>query len=310
MTKIEWVKNKDGTQGRTWNPVTGCSKISPGCQNCYAERMSKRLAGRFGYPKDEPFRVTLHPERLEEPLRWRKPQMVFVCSMGDLFHEDVPFEFVEEVRAVMVRCPQHTFQLLTKRSERMLEFARWMADGDHISTAEWPRNVWLGVTAENQEQADKRIPVLLQIPAAVRFVSVEPMLGPIDLYSYLIIGTDQPGSIMRNGLDQVICGGETGPKARPMHPDWARILRDQCQSAGVPFFFKSWGEWMPINPNWFDGDDRLQNAKGNLLHIGSMGQIQMPGNNFSWLKRVGEKATGRLLDGRTWNEMPEVGDTN
>lgn len=173
-TKIEWVINQDGTKGKTWNPVSGCTPISPGCAHCYAKRMAQRLAGRCGYPEaPHEFDVTLHPEKVGDPLRWKKPTRVFVCSMSDLFHHDVPFEFIKDVSRVMRACPQHTFQVLTKRPERMAEFAA------AIGIA-WP-NVWLGVTAEDQEQADQRIPVLLQIPAAVRFVSIEPLLEPVDL---------------------------------------------------------------------------------------------------------------------------------
>ena len=210
-TKIEWAE-------KVWNPVTGCSKISPGCENCYAERMAFRLRGRCGYPDGEPFRVTLRPQRLEEPMRWRKSSMVFVCSMGDLFHDDVPDDFIHRVFATIGQCPQHTFIILTKRPKRMKAFI------EDYYAYESPTNVWLGVTTENQEMADRRIPILLQIPAVVRFVSVEPMLGPVDLAR----GCEK--------IDWVICGGETGPNARPMHPDWVRSLRDQCQSAGVPFF--------------------------------------------------------------------------
>lgn len=236
-TKIEWVTNPNGTMGETWNPVTGCTPKSEGCQNCYARRMSKRLAGRCGYPKDDPFQVTLHPERLEEPLRWKKPRQVFVCSMSDIFHPDVPDEYIARVWETMNNASQHTFIVLTKRPQRMKEFLSrlgWYIHDRENEPAEarWGgkytlKNVWIGVTAENQARADERIPVLLQIPAAKRFVSVEPMLGPVDL-SYFI-----------NSLDWVICGGETGPGARPMHPDWVRSLRDQCQKAGTPFFLKS-----------------------------------------------------------------------
>lgn len=303
-TKIEWAE-------KTWNPITGCTKISPGCANCYAERMSKRLAGRCGYDKDNPFQVTLHVDRLDEPLKWRKPQMVFVCSMGDLFHELVPFPQIKEIWNIMAKAQKHTFLVLTKRSKRMLEFTQWMAGADHISTAEWPRNVWLGVTAENQEKANERIPILLQIPAAKRFVSVEPMLGSVDLEDWfessqfcnacgsVQLETDdtscrrcgdirtRPG---KNGLDWVICGGETGPGARPMHPDWARSLRDQCVSAGVPFFFKQQGEW---------GYTPYGNRKG-------MNPYESIRLNGDLLFRCGKKFAGRNLDGREWNERPEV----
>jgi len=230
-TKIEWTET-------TWNPLTGCTPISPGCAHCYARRMAQRLAGRCGYPAaPHEFEVTLHPERLSEPLGWKKPRRVFVCSMGDLFHESVPFEYIARVYGVMTLNQQHTFQVLTKRPYRAVDFIHWAEDRYKFARTP-PPNIWLGATIENQEQADKRIPVLLQIPAAVRFVSVEPLLGPV-----------YPLDPQGVRLDWVICGGETGPGARPMHPDWARSLRDQCAVAGVPFFFKKMGSaWRGETP--------------------------------------------------------------
>ncbi len=296
MTKIEWVRNKDGLQGKTWNPVTGCTKVSEGCKNCYAERMAKRLAGRYGYPKDDPFKVTLHLDRLGQPLRWRKPTTIFVCSMSDLFHEDVPFEFVDEVLYAVKRCPQHTFLLLTKRPKRMYEYV------ERVELVDWPLdNAWLGVTAENQEMADKRIPILLQMPAAKRFVSVEPMLGPVDL-SYFLPKTpfkdckeELKPWYNAHGPNWIIVGGETGPGARPMNPDWARGLRDQCQDANVPFFFKQWGEYSPWDA--WDGDTAYMWSETKIdSHFFS---------DDNWVARVGRKRSGRLLDGKEWSEMPE-----
>jgi protein gp37 len=262
-TTIEWT-------GETWNSVTGCTKISAGCQNCYAERMAKRLRGRFGYHDDEPFRVTVHEKKLDQPLRWRKPRHVFVCSMGDLFHPDVPVEAIDKIVSVMAACPQHTFQILTKRPDRMRDYVDDMmrvipgsgrdldlwdfwrcqtVSHDHEQPALPVANLWLGVSAEGQEQAQARIPALLETPAAVRFVSVEPMLGPVDLREVEGPEGDRLGDSLialggagtPTGIDWVICGGESGPGARPMHPDWARSLRDQCVGAHVPFFFKQWG---------------------------------------------------------------------
>jgi protein gp37 len=220
-TRIEWAH-------KVWNPITGCSPVSEGCQNCYAKRMSKRLAGRCGYPADDPFRVTLHPERLDEPLKWKKPRRVFVCSMGDLFHEDVPRWMRFEVMDIILQAKQHTFLILTKRPANMKECFEWYYSkaGRTIETI---KNLWLGVTAENQARADERIPILLQIPATVRFVSVEPMLGPVDLTNF-IIGP--------NRLDWVICGSETGPNRREACIEWIGDLCDQCEHAGVPFFLK------------------------------------------------------------------------
>jgi protein gp37 len=283
-TKIEWTEY-------SWNPVSGCTPISEGCQNCYAKRMANRLRGRCGYPADEPFKVTLHKDRLEEPLRWKKPRRVFVCSMGDLFHEDVSRWMRFEVMDIILQAKQHTFLILTKRPANMKEFFEWYYSkaGRTIETI---KNLWLGVTAENQQRADERIPILLQIPAAVRFVSVEPMLGPVDLSLSdgvdlsVSVGTGlKPGkSYLINSLDWVICGGETGPGARPMRLNWVRSLRDQCQTAGISFFFKAWGEY---GPNWLNDDN---------------GKIE----GSEWMDRMGKKAAGRLLDGRTWDEMPEI----
>ena len=209
-TKVEWADE-------TWNPVTGCAPVSPGCQNCYARRMATRLAGRYGYPKDDPFRVTFHPDRLAEPLVWRKPRRIFVCSMSDPFHPEalqyLPYIF----RAAKLR-PQHTFMLLTKRPENI----------DKTTLCEWLPNVWLGVTAENQAGWDKRVPILLDTPAAVRFVSVEPQIE-------LIV----PGLNLPNW---VIQGAETGPGKRAFDLDWARAMRDKCKEARVPYFFKKDGQ--------------------------------------------------------------------
>lgn len=294
-TKIEWTEY-------SWNPVSGCTPISEGCQNCYAKRMANRLRGRCGYPADEPFKVTLHKDRLEEPLRWKKPHRVFVCSMGDLFHEDVPRWMRFEVMDIILQAKQHTFLILTKRPANMKEFFEWYYSkaGRTIETI---KNLWLGVTAENQQRADERIPILLQIPAAVLFVSVEPMLGPIALNAICAVvdGFAQRVKTLLDGIDWVICGGETGPNARSMHPDWVRSLRDQCVEAGVPFFFKQWGEWLP--------DDQVKEPL--IVKMGHPGAPKWAINklvcNLSpglHAFKVGKKAAGRLLDGREWNEYP------
>lgn len=295
-TKIEWTDE-------TWNPVTGCTKVSQGCKNCYAERHANRMRGRCGYPGDDPFKVTLHHDRLEQPLGWRKPRRVFVCSMGDLFHEDVPAQFIGNIFGVMGRGSQHTFQVLTKRPQRMMRI---------VGATAPPPNVWLGVSVENQAAADERIPILLQTPAAVRFVSCEPLLGPVDLFGGdpdprlggveagrgVSLETcwqpgDDPHGPPRPGVDWVIAGGESGPKARPMHPDWVRSLRDQCVAAGVPFLFKQWGEWAPTHD----------------LSCNEDGVRGRPWHNFdpdTSVCRVGKRVAGRQLDGRTWDEFPEV----
>jgi len=335
-SKIEWCD-------RTWNPVTGCTQISPGCANCYAKRMTERFAGPWGLDTKNPFAVKLHPEKLEEPLRWKKPSKVFVCSMSDLFHEDVPFSFIEGVFEVMEEACQHTFLVLTKRPARMASFMAWYEKecSDPSVGMFWnvAKNIWIGVTAENQEQADKRIPILLQIPAAKRFVSVEPMLGPVNLNDYeqgrsrftchnncnkeseeTCLSYENTGKCFK-GIDWVICGGESGPNARPMHPDWARGLRDQCKAAGTPFMFKQWGEWAPyINEEKFthDQDQSSRNEQYYVNPDGTTGSCWLYDEDGTWtnwtgdpkedccvVSRVGKKAAGRLLDGELWDQYPE-----
>ena len=247
-TKIEWTTE-------TWNPITGCTPISEGCANCYAKRMANRLRGRCGYPEDDPFRVTVHEDRWETPFRWRKPRRVFVSSMGDLFHGDVPNDVLHRVFAVICQAKEHVFQVLTKRPERMRAYMKEWGRYPTPEMMPWPvPNLWLGVTAENQARADERIPVLLDTPAAVRFVSVEPMLEGINLTQ--ASGGPKNGSVLvwfggaPDGprIHWVICGGETGPGARTMDPAWARSLRDQCGAAGVPFFFKEWAGGREMEP--------------------------------------------------------------
>ncbi|KJS85132.1 MAG: hypothetical protein JM58_09135 [Peptococcaceae bacterium BICA1-8] len=315
-TKIEWATE-------TWNPVTGCTKISEGCQNCYAERLTKRF-----WPDKKFSEVKLHPDRLDQPLKWTKPRKIFVCSMSDLFHDDVNEGFLCRVFDTMMASKNHTFLVLTKRPERMRDFLKRCVHGEI-------KNIWYGVTAENQRSADERIPILLQISAAVRFVSVEPMLGPINLqriepkdkYDVIIHALSGeyavPFTVLKNRpkLDWVICGGESGPGARPMHPDWARSLRDQCQEAGVPFFFKQWGEFKEVRryhsfSKYADtvarisrvigsiesGRSALLNANGSKLVNGGPEHKVYP---ISHLERVGKKEAGKLLDGQIYDEYPE-----
>ncbi len=228
---IEWTQ-------ATWNPVTGCSKVSPGCAHCYAETFAKRWRGIAGHPYEQGFDLRLWPERLDQPLRWRRPRTIFVNSMSDLFHEDIPDGFVEDIFAVMRAADWHVFQVLTKRQDRLVDLA------DRL---DWPPNVWLGVTIENRRfvhRADR----LRSVPAAVRFISAEPLLGPLE-------GLDL------TDIDWLIAGGESGPRHRPVRVDWLRDLRDRSTAAGIAFFFKQWGG-------------------------------------------TRSKTGGRLLDGRTWDEMP------
>lgn len=211
-TTIEWTD-------RTWNPTTGCDKVSPGCKHCYAEAVTKRFRSTFR----NGFKFTLHQERLDLPKTWRQPSMVFVNSMSDLFHEQLPLDFLTHVFDVMRDCPQHTFQLLTKRHGRLAEIAE-------AGILTWPDNVWVGVSVENQRYVE-RVDYLRRVPAAVRFLSCEPLLGPLELDL--------------TGIDWVITGGESGPKRRPVKAEWVRSIRDQCLAAGVPFFHKQWGGRTP-----------------------------------------------------------------
>ena len=212
---IEWTD-------ATWNPVTGCTKISPGCAYCYAERLTLRFK-RGGPYLPGKTTIMLHYDRLDTPSKWKSPRRVFVNSMSDMFHEEVPFEFVRETFLKMAKYDNHTYQVLTKRPERMLEYLSWEGG------LEWPDHVWVGVSVENQFWADRRIPLLAKVPAKVRFLSVEPLLKAVELRKYL------------NQLQWVIVGGESGHKARPMKAEWAIRIRDDCLEAGVPFFFKQWG---------------------------------------------------------------------
>jgi protein gp37 len=218
-TTIEWTD-------ATWNPVTGCTKISPGCDHCYAERFSERFRGTPGHPFEHGFDLTLRPERLDQPLRWRQPRMIFVNSMSDLFHKDVPKEFISRVCDTMEHAHWHIFQVLTKRSSLMRDFLRCRY-GDGRA----PSHMWFGVSVEDG-QRKSRIRHLQEAPAGVRFLSVEPLIGPV-------------GKLDLTDIDWVILGGKSGPGARPMKPEWVREVRDQCKQRGVAFFFKQWGGLRP-----------------------------------------------------------------
>ena len=245
---IEWL-NRPGTTGETWSPVTGCTPISEGCAHCYARRMARRLAGRFGYPEaPREFDVTLHPDRLDEPYRWRKPRTVFVVSMGDLFHPGVPFEYIDKVWHCMGRAREHTFIVLTKRPRVMFDWMEWHDEATELYVMQRRLimrdplpNIWLGITAENQRRANERIPWLVGTPAAVHFVSFEPLLSRIFV--------DARQANLLAGIQWAIVGAETGPGARPMDLGWARDLRDQCAAAGVPFFWKRAGPGQTTPPD-------------------------------------------------------------
>lgn len=347
-TGIEWTD-------ATWNPILGCSRVSEGCRNCYAEA----VAGRFGRGEKTVYSgltqivngrsvwtgKIVETMQLLAPLRWRSPKRVFVNSMSDLFHETVTDEQRDKIFAVMALCPQHTFQVLTKRPERMSKYfadGRWHwikvaseaiarerrlpIDWQAHRSPEFLSNVWLGVSVEDQATADARIPLLLQTPAAKRFLSCEPLLGPIKFWWMDEDACAPRGPAVRTSggmtpstpsepsegfddsyvdLDWVIAGGESGPHARPMHPDWARSLREQCVNAGVPFFFKQWGEWRPHH-EWIPSEKAprqiaIDQAGEQVPH--HVNPDDVGGQRFQC---VGKKAAGALLDGRAWKEFPDA----
>lgn len=282
-TKIQWAT-------KVWNPVTGCEKVSEGCAECYAEKFAKRLK-KMPNPKvsdkyKNGFKPTCHPESLKEPEKWKKPQRVFVCSMGDLFHEDIPFEFITKVFATMVMHPKHTFMLLTKRPERMKEFIDWVNPNCLIDL----KNIWLGVTAENQERFEERVSILLQIPARIHFVSIEPMLNSVNLNKAFVIPNVE--DVTMHTVNWIICGGETGSNARPLNGDWVKNLRDQCYVSETPFFFKQWGEYITIP---------REDVKKYPLSI-----LKTDLHYHCVYARVGKKAAGNLIDGKEWNQFPNA----
>jgi protein gp37 len=353
---IEWT-------GATWNPITGCSVTSPGCTNCYAMRLAgtrlQNHPSRAGLTQDSKAgpvwtgEVRLNEAWLDQPLRWGRPRMIFVCAHGDLFHESVPDEWIDRVFAVIALATKHTFQVLTKRAARMRRYCTDPKTPGRVRAAAaalnerhptrldrfacWPLpNVWKGVSAEDQQRADERIPHLLATPAAVRWVSAEPLLGAINMtriapgeggWLNSLIGTKEDGFSIpgeRARIDWIVAGGESGPGARPMHPAWARALRDQCAEARVPFFFKQWGEWLPVHESGYASWSR---APGKPT-AGARGLVSgyRPGRGPSGLEGrawpsiwpflmppdpgpimigIGKALAGRLLDGVEHNGMPQ-----
>jgi protein gp37 len=325
-TTIEWTD-------ATWNPVTGCTLVDEGCRHCYAATLAatrlKNHPSRAGLARinaggEAKFtgEVRWNEQWLDQPLRWTRPRKIFVCAHADLFHPAVPDAWIDRVFAVMAMAPHHTFQVLTKRPERARAYltdpfvlARvagaastipWQGNRVLVFDGTTPLpNVWLGTSVSDQASADLRIPDLLATRAAVRFLSVEPMLGPVDLTRiriapehHTIIDGLRGYALSAGGrtrLNLVIVGGESGRGARPMHPDWARALRDQCQAAGVAFHFKQWGQWLHEDQQEADGFDWADAAERNLIHA-------WPDQSDSI--RLRKSAAGRLLDGREWNEVP------
>lgn len=293
-TGIEWADS-------TWNPIRGCSRVSEGCRNCYAEGIAARFSGRGhayeglatfktigeGTPEEhvEPRwtgEVRFIENHLRDPLKWKEPAKIFVNSMSDLFHPSVRDEWIADIFDVMARAPQHTYLILTKRPDRMRDVLKAWADPQVSSTFEkahsqtWPpRNWWFGVSVEDQETADHRIIVLAQTIAAVRWVSYEPALGPVNWSAFKRF----------MAIDWLVAGGESGPRARPMNPQWAREARDICRQTGVPFFFKQWGEFLP-------GDQSNSDLESSHTRVGQF-------------DRLGKHVSGSLLDGVEWKEYPK-----
>ncbi|MFN3827825.1 MAG: DUF5131 family protein [Micavibrio sp.] len=350
---IEWTD-------ATWNPLAGCSIVSAGCTNCYAMKQAARLLDKPGSHYEGTTKkvngnavwtgkVSLAPDHIiTQPLHWKRPRRIFVNSMSDLFHESVPNEWIDRIFAIMALCPHHIFQVLTKRPERMREYfeknfhphhvaarADKYSPGchDEIASIKFPlKNVWLGVSVEDQASANKRIPFLMDTPAAVRFLSCEPLLESVNLERIVIssfprleflnafdgwkstkISACTFGNDPTNlkGIDWVIVGGESGPGTRAMHPDWVRSLRDQCTAASVPFFFKQWGEFSPVydrdnnDTDWRKCSEiECQNQPGRWMNL--EGGHGFHGDRVHYMKRTGKKAAGRLLDGQTWDQFPEA----
>jgi protein gp37 len=348
-SKIEWTD-------ASWNPIRArntktagvgwhCEHATTGCEHCYAEGFNKRLGTGLpfkpGHLDQGDVELFLDENMLTQPLRWKKPRKVFVGSMTDLFGRFVSDEWLHKIFAVMALTPQHTYQVLTKRSDRMRDYfqpgreqlhTRWLfaarealdgtvAGGGSIPDGFPLRNVWLGVSTERQKEADERIPDLLATPAAVRFVSAEPLLGPIDLTRIMRRATDDDWTYCDNALtgfrahkcggsngpslDWVIVGGESGKDARAMHPAWARSIRDQCHATNVAFFFKQWGEWAPSTPDEAAGNPRSGwQALAAHPHVARAVELY-PENGAKFVARVGKQAAGRLLDGVEHSQMPE-----
>jgi protein gp37 len=313
-THISWAE-------ATWNPITGCAVLSPGCKRCYAMRLAggrlKNHRSRQGLTMDTPKGpvwngdVRFNEQWLDQPLRWRRPRMIFVCAHADLFYERVPDEWIRRIFEVMFHAHQHTFMMLTKRTARMRRF---------LENRATLRNVWIGASVEDQRHADERIPDLLATPAALRWISAEPLLGPVDVDRYLYGGhrcliTGWPGDHPNScgdcdpclnsfgfpkpkGIGWIVVGGESQGSDRPTHPDWFRSLRDQCIAAGVPFHFKQWGDWLA---RWQDGHKGRHPSPDKI----EWRHFTTPGELGAFAIKIGSAKAGRELDGRTWDEFPK-----
>ncbi|NTF87534.1 phage Gp37/Gp68 family protein [Agrobacterium rhizogenes] len=319
-TKIEWTD-------ATWQIVTGCAVVSPGCTNCYAMRLAgtrlKHHPSRKGLTRDTKAgpvwtgEVRFNEQWLDQPLRWKKPRMIFVAAHGDLFADGVTDEQLDDIFSIMASCSWHIFQVLTKRPERMREYVL----GRQARAGRTLRNVWLGVSVEDQKRAEERIPILLDTPAAIRWISAEPLLGLLDPSRFLptcqqycgfgcTASGDQECERHMPRIDWVVAGGESGPDARPMHPDWARSLRDQCASAGIPFLFKQWGNWqVACEANGHIDHDMARNDAHWIDIDGSRHKPSSTGlmKPFA-MHRVTKSAAGRILDGIEHNAFPPLPD--
>lgn len=315
-SKIEWTQT-------SWNPLVGCTKVSEGCRNCYAIRFSHRMSttvpSYFGITKkingkpEWSDKIRVDRNKLRWPLTWKRARMIFVNSMSDMFHERVDDLDIAEIFAIMATESRHTFQILTKRPQRMAKLLTDETFKKSVTTYlhnwgyslkldnVWPlRNVWVGASVENEKSAIERVPYLLMTPAAIRWISAEPLLGRITKCSL---------GIKLRGIQWIVAGGETGPNARPAYPDWFRALRDLCVSSGVPFFFKQWGEWGTVENLKVYKNSQLaivDPATGDFFLRNKTYNLLMPVEKSRHMIRAGRKAAGRLLDGKEWNEYPNL----
>lgn len=288
-TNIEWAT-------KVWNPVTGCDKVSPGCKFCYAERLATtRLKHLPEYHNGFLGNVLTHMSRAEQPLHWKKPAIIFVNSMSDMFHESISDIFLLSLVGIMAECPQHIFLCLTKRP--LLAY-KWL----QRVNIKLPKNIWIGISAENQEMLNRRLPVLMQIPCAGRFLSLEPLLDEVDLLEgtaqCVFRGVNTSGG--STGIDWVIVGGESGHQARPSRPDWYYLLRDQCNIMNVPFFFKQWGEWIDID-NGYKYLESLPQGSIYKFKTHNFGTVY----KSCMVHKVGKHNAGKLLEGKLYQNYPE-----
>ena len=326
-TKIEWCQIP-GTKAEVWNVVTGCNKVSEGCKNCYAEVMHNRLRAMLPVKYNHAFLggAYFHESLINIPFKWKTPRTVFVNSMSDLFEDNIDFFQIRKVMDTIYHLQMHTFIILTKRPKRMLEFFEWL--GNNNLAKNFP-NMWLGVSVENQQTANDRIPSLIKIPCKVRFLSCEPLLGEINLKCIDPVFNKNTGSVnnfidclkshpigspLKPFIDWVIVGGESGRKARPMHPEWVRRLLDQCQEAAIPFFFKQWGEWFPDRQfttlKEVVEDDTIHKQEVQMVRMNGLHDYRILVDGITEpvyrMVKVGKKKAGNTIDGKPYLEFPKL----